>query len=200
MKDQGKNLQDQINEEEIDNLPEKEFRVMIVKMIQNLRNRVEAQIEKIQEMFNKDLEELKNKQTMMNNTVTEMRNTLEGINSRITEAEERISELEDRMMEITAKEQNKEKRMKRIEDSLRDLWGNIKHTSVQIIGVLEEEKVKGYEKIFEEIIVENFSNMGKEIVTQVQEVQRVPYRRNPRRTPPRHTLIKLTKIKFKGKY
>ena len=200
MKDQGKNLQDQINEEEIDNLPEKEFRVMIVKMIQNLRNRVEAQIEKIQEMFNKDLEELKNKQTMMNNTVTEMRNTLEGINSRITEAEERISELEDRMMEITAKEQNKEKRMKRIEDSLRDLWGNIKHTSVQIIGVLEEEKVKGYEKIFEEIIVENFSNMGKEIVTQVQEVQRVPYRRNPRRNPPRHTLIKLTKIKFKGKY
>ena len=88
MKDQGKNLQDQINEEEIDNLPEKEFRVMIVKMIQNLRNRVEAQIEKIQEMFNKDLEELKNKQTMMNNTVTEMRNTLEGINSRITEADE----------------------------------------------------------------------------------------------------------------
>ena len=62
MKEQGKNLQDQINEEEIGNLPEKEFRVMIVKMIKNLRNRMEAWIEKIQEMFNKDLEELKNKQ------------------------------------------------------------------------------------------------------------------------------------------
>ena len=62
-KEQGKILQDQINEEEIGNLPEKEFRVMIVKMIQNLRNRMEARIEKIQEMFNKDLEELKNKQT-----------------------------------------------------------------------------------------------------------------------------------------
>ena len=61
-REQGKNLQDQINEEEIGNLPEKEFRVVIVKLIQNLRNRTEAQIEKIQEMFNKDLEELNNKQ------------------------------------------------------------------------------------------------------------------------------------------
>ena len=88
MKEPGKNLQDQINEEEIGNLPEKEFRVMIVKMIQNLRNRMKARIEKIQEMFNKDLEELKNKQTEMNNTITEMRNTLEGINNRIMKAEE----------------------------------------------------------------------------------------------------------------
>ena len=62
MKEQGKNLQDQIKEQEVGNIPEKEFRVMIVKMIQNLRNRMEAQIETIQEMFNKDLEELKNKQ------------------------------------------------------------------------------------------------------------------------------------------
>ena len=88
MKEQGKNLQDQNNEEEIGTLPEKEFRVMIVKMIQNLGNRMEARIEKIQEMFNKDLEELKNKQTEMNSTVTEMKNTLEGINNKITEAEE----------------------------------------------------------------------------------------------------------------
>ena len=88
MKEQGRNLQDQINEEEIDNLPKKEFRVMIVKMIQNLGNRMEAQIEKIQEMFNKDLEELKNKQTEMNNTITEMKNTIEEIKNRITEAED----------------------------------------------------------------------------------------------------------------
>ena len=81
-------LQDQINEEEIVNLPEKEFREMIVKMIQNLGKRMEAGIEKIQEMFDKDLEELKNKETEMNNTITEMKNTLEGINNRITEAEE----------------------------------------------------------------------------------------------------------------
>ena len=98
----------------------------------------------------------------MNNTITDMKNTLEGINSRITEAEERISDLEDRMVEITAMEENKEKRMKRNEDSLRDLWDNFKCTNIHIIGVPEGEKrEKGPEKIFEEIILENFPNMGK---------------------------------------
>ena len=63
----------------------------------------------------------------------------------------------------------------------------------------EEEKKKGTEKIFEEIIVENFPNKRKEIVNQVQEVQRVPYRINPRRNTPRHLLIKLSKIKYKEK-
>ena len=105
------------------------------------------------------------------------------------------------MVEITAEEQNKEKRMKRIEDNLRDLWDNTnKCTNIWIIGVPgKEEKKKGSEKIFEAIIVENFPNMGKEIVTQVQEAQRVPYRINPRKNIPRHILIKLTKIKFKEK-
>ena len=75
-----------------------------------------------------------------------------------------------------------------------DLWDNVKCTNIQIIGVLEEEeKKKGYEKIFEETVLqdENFSNMGKEIVNQVQEAQRVPYRINLRRNTPRHILIKL---------
>ena len=104
------------------------------------------------------------------------------------------------MVEITSEDQNKVKRMKRTEDSLRDLWDNIKRTNIRIIGVPEEEeKKKGYEKVFEEIIVENFPNMEKEIVSQVQEAQRVPYRINPRRNTPRHILIKLTKTKHKEK-
>ena len=89
--------------------------------------------------------------------------------------------------------------MKTIEDSLRDLWENIKCTNIRIIGVPEGEKKKGTEKIFEVIIFENFPNMGKEIVSQVQEAQRVPYRINPRRNTPRHILIKLSKIKYKEK-
>ena len=127
MKEQGRNSQDQINEEEISNLPEKDLRVTIVKMIRRLENRME----KIQEAFNtvnaitKDIEEIKNKQTEMNNTITEIKNTLEGTNSRITETEERISGLEDRMVEITAEEQNKGKGIKRIEERIRDLWNNI---------------------------------------------------------------------------
>ena len=98
------------------------------------------------------------------------------------------------MVEITSEEWNKVKRMKRTEDSPRDFWDNIKCTNIQVIGVPEEEeKNKGYEKIFEEIIVEKFPNMEKEIVNQVQEAQRVPYRINPRTNMPRHILIKLTK-------
>ena len=150
-------------------------------MIKNLENKME----KMQESINKDLEELKNKHTETNTTITEIKNTLEGINSIISEAEEQISELEDKMVEITSEEQNKVKGMKRAEDSLRDLWDHIKCTNIRIIGVLEEEeKKKGYEKIFEEIIVENFLNMGKEIANQVQEAQRVPYRINSRRNMP----------------
>ena len=102
------------------------------------------------------------------------------------------------MVEINEAERNKEKRIKRNEDNLRDLWDNVKCPNIQIIGVAEEEdSKKGHEKILEEIIVENFPKMGKEIVTQVQETQRVPNRINTRQITPRHILIKLTKIKHK---
>ena len=104
------------------------------------------------------------------------------------------------MVEITSAEQNIEKRIKRNEDSLRDLWDNIKHTNIRIVGVPEGEKrKKGPEKTFEEIIVENFLNMEKEIVTRVQEAQRVPGRMNPRRNTLRHMVIKLTKTKERDK-
>ena len=101
MKEQDKTSEKQLNEVETGNLPEKEFRIMIVNMILDLRKRMEAKVEKMQEMFTKDLEELKNKQTD---------GTLEGINSKITEAEERINDLEDRMVEITATEQEYRKK------------------------------------------------------------------------------------------
>ena len=96
MKEQDKTPEKQLNEVEIGNLPEKEFRIMIVKMIQNLGEIME----KMQEIFTK---ELKNKETEMNNT-------LEGINSRITKGEEWINGLEDRMVEITVAEQNIQKK------------------------------------------------------------------------------------------
>ena len=151
-------------------------------------------------MFNKELEELQSKQTMMNNTINEIKHSLEGIDSRITEAEEWISDLEDRMVEFTTVEQNKENRMKRKEDSLRDLWDNIKRNNIRIIGVPEgEERKKGPKKIFEEIIVKNFPNMVKERATQVLEAQRVPGRINSRRNMSKHTVIKLAKLKDKEK-
>ena len=83
------------------------------------------------------------------------------------------------MLETTAEEKNKWKIMKRIEDSLRDFWDNIKCINIWVIGIPEEEEKKGTEKIFEEIIVETVPNIEKETVNQVQEAQRVPYRINP---------------------
>ena len=119
MKEQHKTPEEQLSDMEIGNLPEKEFRLMIVKMIKELGRRMDAQSKKL-EVFNQELENINN-QTKMKNTITEMKNALERINSRINEAEERISELEDRLVEITTMEQNNEKRMKRDEDSLRRL-------------------------------------------------------------------------------
>ena len=84
MKEQTRNTEIQINEEDIGKLPGKEFRIIIVKMIKNLENKMG----KMQESINKDLEELKNNHTETNNTITEIKNTLEGINSRISETEE----------------------------------------------------------------------------------------------------------------
>ena len=95
------------------------------------------------------------------------------------EAEDRISEVEDRMVEINESERKKEKRIKRDEDNLRDFQDNIKCHNIQ------------------EIIVENFPKMGKDIIIQVQETQRVLNRINPRRNTLRHILIRLTKIKHK---
>ena len=105
MKEQTRNTEVQINEEKIDRLPEKEFRIMTVKMIINL----EKKMEKTQESINKNLEKLKNKHTEQNITITKIKNTLEGIDSRLSEAQ-RMSELEDKMVEIISEEQNKVKR------------------------------------------------------------------------------------------
>ena len=120
---------------------------MIVKMIQDLGQRMETQMENLKEMSNKELEDLKSK---MNSTISEMNNTLEGTSSRLMEAQERLSEVKDRVVEITATEKNKEKRMKRIEDNFREFW-DIKHTNIHITGSPEGEKrEKGPGKISEE--------------------------------------------------
>ena len=101
----------------------------------------------------------------------------------ITEAEDSISEVEDRMVEINESERKKEKWIKRNEDNLRDFSDNLK-CNIWIMAVSEEEdKKKDHEKILEEILVENFPKMGKEIITQVQETQRVPNRISQGKTP-----------------
>ena len=128
-----------------------------------------------------------------------MNNMLEGISSKITEAEKWTGDLEDRMLEITASKGNIEKRMKRNEGSLRDFWDNIKCTNSRIIEVQEGEERKDLRKIFVGLIAKNFPIMGKEIVNQAQEVQRVQGGINPRRNISRHIVIKQTKTEDEDK-
>ena len=120
VKEHDKNPPNQTKEEEIGSIPEKEFRIIIVRMIKNLENKMELQInsletriEKMQEMLNKDLEEINKSQSIKNNAISGIKSTLEGTNSIITEAEDRISEVEDRMVEINEAERKKEKIIKR---------------------------------------------------------------------------------------
>ena len=103
-KEKDKNTQKPLKDEETGNLPEKEFRVMIVKTIQDLGKRMVTQIENLKEMFNKELEDLKSK---MNSTISEMKNALQQTHNSLMEAEERISEVKDRVVEITVTEKRK---------------------------------------------------------------------------------------------
>uniref|UniRef100_A0A9L0RHC6 L1 transposable element RRM domain-containing protein n=1 Tax=Equus caballus TaxID=9796 RepID=A0A9L0RHC6_HORSE len=159
---------------------------------------IRRRLDEHSELVNKVLENIKKNQSEVKNTIREMRNSLEGLNSRVEDTEEHISALDERLEEITQAEQKKEKRIRYNENSLKELWDNITHANICIIGVSEgEERDKGAENLFEEIIYENFPNLRKEIDIQVQEAQRAPNKINPKRPTPRHIIIKLSKIKDK---
>ena len=200
MREKGKTPENQLGDKEILSLQEKDFRLLMLKMMQDIGNKLEAKTDNLQQTLSKEIQDLKLKQAEMQNTITEIKNSLDATNKRIQEAEEQISEEENRLVKVTDVEQKREKRLRRNEDSLRELWDSVKCTNIHIIGVTEgEEREKGTEKILEEIIAEYFPIMGKEPLTQIQEAQRVPHKINPRRNTPRHILIKLMKIKDKEK-
>uniref|UniRef100_A0A8D1I9L4 L1 transposable element RRM domain-containing protein n=1 Tax=Sus scrofa TaxID=9823 RepID=A0A8D1I9L4_PIG len=179
MREKEKTPENQLSDQEILSLQEKDFRWLMLKMTQDIGNKLEAKMDNLQETLTKEIQDIKYKQEEMQNTATEIKNSLEAASSRIQEAEKPISEVEDRLVEITDAEQKREKRLKTNEESLRELWDNMKCTSVRIIGVPEgEEREKGTEKIFQKIIAENFPNMGKESLTQTQEAQQVPHKIN----------------------
>uniref|UniRef100_A0A8D1ZPM8 L1 transposable element RRM domain-containing protein n=1 Tax=Sus scrofa TaxID=9823 RepID=A0A8D1ZPM8_PIG len=171
MREKGKPPEKQLSDEEILSLQEKDFRLLMLKMMQDVGNKLEAKMDNLQETLTKEIQDIKLKQEEMHNTITEIKNSLEAANSRIQEAEEHISGVEDRLVEITDAEQKREKRLKTNEESLRELWDNVKRTNSRIIEVPGEEREKGTEKVFQEIIAENVPNLGKEPLTQIQEAQ-----------------------------
>ena len=134
----------------------------------------------------------------MKNTISELKNTVEEIKSRLDKAEDRISELEDKIEKNTQNEQEKEKRLRKIEEGLREMQDNMKRNNMCIIGIPEgEEEEERRENLFEKIMMGNFPNLIKEKVTQIQETQRIPSNRNPKRPTSRHILIKMAKFQDK---
>ena len=129
----------QLSDEEVLSLQEKDFRLLMLKKMQDIGNKLEAKMDNLQETLTKEIQDTKLKQKEMQNTITEI-NSLEAANSRIQEAEEWISEVEDRLEEIMDAEQKREKRLKTNEESLRELWDNVKHTNIRLIGVPEGEE------------------------------------------------------------
>ena len=134
----------------------------------------------------------------MKNTISELKNTVEGKKRRLDEAEDWISELEDKVEKNTQKEQEKEKRLRKSEQGLREVQDNMKRNNIRIIGIPEGEKEEqGIENLFEKVMIENFPNLMREKVTQIQETQRVPSKRNPNRPTARHIIIKMANFQDK---
>ena len=142
----------------------------------------------------KEVETINKGQEEMKNTISELKNTVEGIKSRLDKAEDRISELEGKVEKNTQNEQEKEKRFRKNEEGLREMQDNIKCNNICIIGIPEgKEEEQGIENLFEKVMMENFPNPMREKVTQIQESQRVPINRNPKRPTARH-IIKMAKF------
>ena len=117
----------------------------------------------------------------MKNIISEQKNTVEvsKADSRLDKAQDWISKLEDKVGKNSQKEQEKGKRLKKNEEGLREMQDNMKHNNIHIIGMPEEEGEQGIENMYEKLMMENFPNLMREKLTQIQETQRVPSKRNP---------------------
>ena len=108
-----------------------------------------------------------------------------------------IRDREDKVEKNTQKEQEKEKRLRKNEEAIREMQDNMKPNNICVIGILEGEEEQGIENLFEKVMTENFLNSMREKVTQIQETERVPNKRNPKRPTARHIIIKIAKFQDK---
>ena len=134
----------------------------------------------------------------MKNTISELKNTVEGMKSRLDEAEDQISKLETKQKKNTQKKQEKEKRLRKNEEGLWEMQDNMKCDNIHIIVIQNREEDKqGIENLFEKVMMENFPNLRRQKVTQIQETQRVPSKKNLKRPTSRHIIIKMAKFQYK---
>ena len=192
-----------LNEIEASQLSDTEFKATAIRKL----NEFTENYQKLQGNYNelttnyinrkKEIETISKGQDEMKNTISELKNTIEGIKSRLDEAEDRINELEDKAEKNTQKEQEKEKRLIKNEEAIREMQDNMKHNNIRIIGIPEGEEKQGIENLFQKVMMENFPTFMREKVTQIQETQRVPSKRNTKRPTARHIINKMAKFQDK---
>ena len=174
MKEWSKASERELTDEEMANLSDGEFKALVIKMFTEL-------IERGRKM-----------KKQMNETQNEIKQNIQGTNSDRKETRTQSNDLEQKEEINIQLDQNEETRIQKNEESLRILWDNLKHFSIQIMGVPEgEEQQQETENLFEQIMKENFPNLAKETDCQeVQEAQRVPKKLDPKRNTPTHIIIK----------
>ncbi|KAF0876727.1 LORF1 protein, partial [Crocuta crocuta] len=160
---------------DISNRTEQELRTIIIKLMAGLEKRMED----IRETMTTNTMELKNSYDELTNVINEIHNKLQASNARIQEAERRISDLEDTIIEKEETERKRDKLIQEHERRVREFSDTIKRNNIHITGIPEEEeRGKGAEGVLEQIIAENFPNLGREVDVEIQERQRTPHRCN----------------------
>ena len=195
--------QPEINPEdtEIHKLNDRDFKIAIIKTLNEIRDNTDKQFNEIRSFFTKEIEIIKKNQSVlmeMKNTMEEIKENLESLKNRADNMEERISTLEDRNTDILQMEEERELRLKRNEERLREISDSIRKCNIRIIGIPEgEERERGTESLFKEIIAENFPNLGKEQEIPVSEANRTPIYINRQRPSPRHLVVRLARVNDK---
>ena len=190
-----------LNEIESSELSDIEFKAEVIRNL----NELTQNYQKLQGNYNelttnyigmkKEIATINKDQEELTNTISELKNTVEGVKSRLHETEDQIRELDDKVEKNTQKEQEKEKILRKNEEGLREMQDNMKHNNICIIGIPEgEEEEQVIEILFEKVMMENFPTLMREKVNQIQETQRVPIKRNPKRPTSRHIIIKMVKF------
>ena len=196
-----------LTEKEASQLSDTAFKAMVIRKLTEL-SELKENYQKLQGKYSeltanyinmkKEIENINKSQEERKNTISELKNTVEGMKSRLDEAEDRIRELENKVEKNTQKEQKKEKRLRKNEEGVREMQDNMKCNNIGIIGIQEgEEEEQGIENLFEKVMMENFPNLMREKVTQIQETQRIPSKRSPKRPTASHIINKTAK--FQGK-
>ena len=164
-----------------------EFKTTLIKFFKNF-------LEKAYKI-NETYEDMKRDQLEIKNTLSEIKNIIQSPKNRMEDCKNQVKDLEHKEPEDTPPQKQEDKRIQKVEDNVRNFWDNFKRTNIRMMGVPEEEREQDTENILKEIVAENFHHLVKELDLQVQETHRTPNKRNPKRTTPRHIIIKMPKGK-----